>query len=235
MDRPFLKLLSMTLILSCLYGTGECEGRYDGKIAELYPDLNDRQAQKLVAGYLRSLDGYSFLLEPERTLRDRRAWHHNGCNHTVFLINQWGRKDQRYETALLLGGTHDDRAALALKRFLKTESETDVRLAIYSALAELGFFTDYHARLLLAEHERRWPFSPNFVEGGSGRPETTATLLSIIHHPEAVWAQSQLRERRLADGAVGEMTGPLAEFRDVALGRRPMPKRKVHRGEPEGS
>lgn len=224
MNHRALKCLLLTLFFFSLAPTALCQERFLDKVPEWYPDLTDTPSQKLVAGYLRSLEFDLVGQDPQKALRERREWNRDGYKYTKFLVGQWSGKDQRYRTALLLGGTHDDRAAVALLKFLKTEPELNVRLAIYSALAELGYYTDYYARLLLAEHERRWPLSPKFQKG-RGRPETTVKLLSIIHHPGAVWAQDQLRERRLLDGAVAEEEGPLIEFRDIALGRRPMPNR----------
>lgn len=224
MNHHALKCLFLTLFFFSLAPSALCQERFLDKVPEWYPDLTDTPSQKLVAGYLCSLDFYMVMVDPQRALRERREWNHDGYKYTKFLIGQWSRKDQRYRTALLLGGTHDDRAAVALLKFLKTEPELDVRLAIYSALAELGYYTDYYARLLLAEHERRSSQSPKYQKG-RGWPETTMRLLSIIHHPEAVWAQDQLEVRGLTDGAVAEEEGPLIEFRDIALGRRPMPNR----------
>lgn len=224
MDCRNFKVLTLVLALFCLSLDTTAQERFLDKVAEWYPGVIDKRAQKLMAGYLCSLEFDFVLLDPQKALHQRREWNKVGQDYTEFLVGQWSRNEHQDRTALLLGGTHDDRAAVALVRFLKTENELKVRLAIYSALAELGYYTDYHARLLLAEHERRWPASPKFLPG-KGRAEETVRLLTIIHHPEAIWAQDQLRERRLLDGAVAEEEGPLIKFRDMALGRSPLPER----------
>lgn len=151
-------------------------------------------------------------------MKARRTWNAHGWRYTTRLTPYLTDTEQRvrYQTALLLGGTRDDRAALALNGRLRKEPLLDVRLAMYSGLGELGFYTDYHARLILEEHKRRWSSSPLYV-AGRGRAETTAELLCFIFHPEARHTQDELDSGELLDGGVAEIAHLLLDLRDHAL------------------
>jgi hypothetical protein len=112
----------------------------------------------------------------------------------------------------LLAGTHEDLAAVHLKSWLLRPLNKKLRFSIYAALAELGFYSDYYSGLLLKEVQKK-----RYDSGDAGTFDDCAVLLATIHQPEAVWAQDQLYEQRLVDGAVSEMVGPLLRLRDLHL------------------
>lgn len=165
-------------------------------------------------GYLDSLDFAQSLVEPKRVLEKRRAWNRQGYLYTARLLSSLERAslaEDKWTLIALLGGTHDDRAAVALRNMLSGPVGAERKWHIYAALAELGYYSRHYARLLLDEVLRGW-------EGpGGNRKWDCAILLATIHRPEAVWVQNQLYEQHLVDGGLSETVGPLLRFRDLAL------------------
>ena len=167
-----------------------------------------------MVGYLDALEFGCFLASPKRVLQQRRAWNRQGYLYTARLLSSLERAslaEDKWALIALLGGTHDDRAALALRNMLSGPVGAERTWRIYSALAELGFYSKYHAELLLNEVLK------GRAEKTGNRNWDCALLLATIHQPEAVWAQDQLYEQHLVDGGLSEAVGPLLQFRDLAL------------------
>lgn len=185
------------------------------EVDSLVPEM-PAEGRRLASGFTQALDFGYFLGRPEEALRARRAWHREGWRYTRYLLRALdGRSEsERAQLVTLLGGTHDDRAAVALLELLRKEPPGRVQWAIWAALAELGYYTECHAKLLLDGVKK------GHKEPTGHRAWHCALLLAIIHHPEAVWAQDQLYEQHLVDGGLSEQTGPLLRFRDRALGRK---------------
>ncbi len=205
------RLLALLLLTALLPIPVSGQEKY---IPALFPKMG-QERRKLIMDYDYALDFANCILKPAEALAKRRAWHREGYRYTNELLEglHSRREADAAKIIILLGGTHDDRAALSLLDLLESDPPQKVKWAIYAALAELGYYTDYHARLLLqAATDGR-------TEKSGNTTWDTALFLCTIHHPEAVWAQDQLYERHLVDGALSEQTGVLLEFRDRALGR----------------
>lgn len=200
----------MVLAALCVSALGE-----NKQAAELLPKMA-KDDRKLMTDYEWALEFSSGLTNPDQALAKRRAWNREGFRCTTELLKGLRKRPEEdaAQVVILLGGTHDDRAALGLLELLETNPPPRVRWATYAALAELSYYTDYHARLLLqiAAEGRR--------EKTGLKTWHSALYLATIHHPEAIWAQSQLHERRLIDGALSGQVGPLLALRDKALGLR---------------
>lgn len=183
-------------------------------IDQLFPDLKD-EGRRLMSGYVQSLDFAYCMASPSEALEKRRLWNRYGQRYTTYLLRKIRNRpeEEASRIIILLAGTHDDQAAVALCEILKHETEGKMRSSTYAALAELGYYTDYHSRLLLAEVIR------GRREKTGNRAWDSAAALATIHNPEAVWAQDQLYRQHLVDGGLSEMVGPLLKFRDLALRR----------------
>lgn len=178
-------------------------------------------------GYLDSLDFAECLQNPKGVLQKRCLWNREGHRFTSLLLKKLDSqlsvgasaqkstvKDSQLVIALL-GGTHDDLAALQLKSWLARPLNKKARFSIYAALAELGFYSDHYSRLLLSEVLKGHGSSSDDDDASD-----CAVLLATIHQAEAVWAQDQLYEQRLVDGGVSEMVRPLLQLRNLNLNRK---------------
>lgn len=213
-NRPKLRLAIYVILLLSLLSHSACAQRFQ-ELNSLLPNVS-QSGRDLMSGYVYSLDFANCLLHPEKALRKRQAWNREGWRYTTELVRELDARNTKEQTQiiLLLAGTHDDRAAVAILERLKETTPERVRWASYAALAELGYYTEYHSGLLLSEVIKG---SKETTRRGV---ESCALLLANIIHPEAVWAQDQLHAQRLVDGGLSAQTGPLLAFRDWVLGSK---------------
>lgn len=199
------------LLLSTRVGFSQ-EGTSSDLIRNLYPRLKPA-SQNLMKGYLNSLQSEAAMQSLSGAMAQRRKWHRQGHLYTPLLLESLDKErgEARQVVIDLLGGTHDDRAAVRLKEMLRNDLNDEVRIEIYAALAELGYYTRYHSGLLLQKvQEARL--------ARNGKTHTQAALaLATIQNTEASWAQDQLYELKLIDGGLSEQIGPLLKLRDYAL------------------
>lgn len=184
-----------------------------GMFQRSYPGLSE-ETYRLMEGYWKSLEPFAGLnrkgnRDLASVLKARRNWNERGYSYTQVLLRTLTSEDPklRFRSVILLGGTRDDRAAIALRRLLNSEPEESVKMAILSSLAELGYYSEYHSGQILEA-----------VRRGGFRAELYVEMLCIIHHPEAIENQNSLRKLHLIDGGAAEMESGLLDVRDYALG-----------------
>lgn len=182
---------------------------------QLFPD-QPAEVQGLMQGYMDNFEFGQCMGKPGETLQHRKDWNQRGWHYTNYLLGKIDlvAEQDKPTVICLLGGTQDDRAAVALRMRLRRTPDCLTRCAIYYSLAEMGFYTDYHSRLLFDAAKANYRKTDY---------ERVVRLLGAIHHPEARATQALPQKLRMLDGAVAEEYFPLLDFRDYCQGRRPKP------------
>ena len=150
-------------------------------------------------------------------LAQRQLWIRRGPGAVAALQTGLSHSDPwiRHETAILLGATHIEAAASALRERLRIEPHRDVRYALEAALAELGDHSvervTYLAKEERAEKDRRRLHSRD----EEIRCCHLIDLAYGVHRPEVEQALSGLAGD---DGALGEERGACEFYRKADLG-----------------
>lgn len=176
------------------------------------------------AGYLEQVNSLTPSIQQPEVLRKfcaaRKAWARAGPAMVSRLAPflQSDKPWERFQAAMLLGGTHSPEAITVLKARAEVESHLDVSHALQAALAELGDRTVERVRSLVAaqraerDRGREMAASGGYDARARRAPEIRCChlieLVCNVHRPEVVPLQKKLAGD---DGALGE-THRAAEF-----------------------